>query len=504
MPNLSNALFSIQSVKALDKLAIAKGISGYELMCRAGEAAADFIENKWPHVKTAAIFCGSGNNGGDGYVLARLLVQKGHQVLVFAADNQSPKTETAQKAQQDFLGTGFKILEIEAASDLSNRTDIDLVVDALLGIGIKAPLKESYANLIQLINQIDAKVLALDVPSGIDADTGSVVNQAVSADVTLTFIGTKLGLCMGEALEYAGHLEFASLNVPAEIYQEVPILAERVTYPEVLQYLPNISVTQHKGKNGRVMIVGGGAVQYSGAVCLAGEAALRVGAGLVSASVAPPSLPMMARAPAELMCYAESNCEALSEIVARQDALVVGPGLSQNTWAQQIFAMVKDLTMPMVVDADGLNWLAKNPQKKANWILTPHPGEAARLLGISIEECESNCLQTARRLQEKYGGTIVLKGASTVIVDDAPKAFLIEGKVPALAVGGTGDVLAGMIGGFLATGLEKTTSAQLAVCLHREAGWIEQSFGKRGMIASELFPHIRTLLDPHRHIDSYE
>ena len=492
MPVLPQALYTSDSIKKIDDVAINEhGMSGYDLMCAAGSAACKFILGKWPAAQSIAIICGGGNNGGDGYVVARLLKKQGLGVKVYAVANKAPATKTAKKARQDFEADAENILNIDAFDG-----SVDLIVDAMLGTGIRAPLDKTVSSVIQLINQASAPVCAIDIPSGIDANTGAVIDNAVVADATITFIGLKVGLYIGAALDYVGELVLDTLNVPPPIYQVVNPIAQLVTYPEVLQYLPKGRDTQHKGTNGRVMVIGGGQAHYSGAVCLSGEAALRSGAGLVSVCVAPESLALMARGPAELMCFAPESPDNILSELAHTDVLVIGPGLSQTSWAEQCLDIALRVDKPTVMDADALNLLAKKPQKRDNWILTPHPGEAARLLNQSIEAGEVDRLQTVRALQNKYGGTIVLKGASTIILDTEGIISIIEGKVPALATGGTGDVLAGFIGGLMGQGLMASQAAQLAVSVHREAGWLEQTFGQRGMMASDLFLHIRSLLNP--------
>tara|TARA_R110002110_G_scaffold400317_1_gene616605 strand:+ start:20036 stop:21583 length:1548 start_codon:yes stop_codon:yes gene_type:complete len=498
----TSPLYTSDSVKQIDNLAIHKyNTPGYDLMCLAGQAVLQFVLKKWPDVKTIAIVCGSGNNGGDGYVIARLLKKQGISVKVYAIANKQPSTKTAQQARNDFEASAGIVSDINTFH--TGIETVDLIVDAMLGTGIQAPLHESVLSVITKINQINIPVCAVDIPTGIDGNTGAVLGSAVKADATVSFIGLKIGLLIGAALDYVGELALDTLNVPAKAYQEVKSIAQLISYPDVLQILPQIQYTQHKGQNGRVMIMGGGLAHHCGAVCLSGEAALRAGAGLVSTCVAPESIALMARGTAELMCYAPEDPNSLSSVITQADALVVGPGLGQTAWSRQCLEMALKREIPMVVDADALNLLAKAPEKRKNWILTPHPGEAARLLNQSIAHCESNRVQTVQALQNKYGGTIVLKGASTIILDAEGVMFVVEGKVPALATGGTGDILAGLIGGLLGQGLTTSHAAQLGVSVHREAGWLEQTFGPRGMLASDLLLHIRSLLNPSNQEPSY-
>lgn len=273
----------------------------------------------------------------------------------------------------------------------------------------------------------------------------------------------------------------------------LPALLE---YNAVMKLLPPRKSTAYKGDHGHVCVIGGGHSGYSGAVCLAGESALRAGAGLVSVVVAPESVPLLARGPVELMCYGLAHTAALAPLIEKSTTLVLGPGLSQNSWGKQFFEAAIACQLPKIVDADGLNWLAQNPQKQENWILTPHPGEAARLLGISPQAVEQDRIKAIKQLKQQYGGVIVLKGSDTLIIDEADNLFMQKGGFAILATGGTGDVLAGLIGGLVAQGASLSHAAQIGVCVHANAGRLEQTMGNRGMLASELLLPIRMLLNP--------
>lgn len=278
--------------------------------------------------------------------------------------------------------------------------------------------------------------------------------------------------------------------------QGVRSIVHPLIYHDVIQHLPIRKSTQHKGDNGHLCVIGAGIAAYSGAICLAGEAALRAGAGLVSAVVAPESLALMARAPMELMCHGVEKPKQISALIEKANALVLGPGLGDTRWSKSFFEAFIDLKKPMVVDADGLNWLAKYPQKNSNFVLTPHPKEAARLLDQSTEQVQADRLVAARSLAQKYGCVVVLKGAGTIIIDEDEHLYMQEGGYPVLGTAGTGDILAGLIGGLLAQDLGAGLAAQIAVSVHTHAAKVEQSMGDRGMLASELFLHIRALMNP--------
>lgn len=491
MTALPLALYRGQDVKELDRLAIqAENISGYELMNRAGLVLWQILQTRWPKVKKIIVFCGNGNNGGDGLILARLAKDHGLDVTVYEIQKPSEKsTPQATKARQDWLATG----NITLYSGQS--IDGDLIIDAMLGTGARAPLASEYQTAIHQINRSRLSVLAVDLPSGLHADTGNSLGAIIKADMTVTFIGLKVGLFLKEAVDNVGEIIFDDLNIPQTLYANIKPCAWRLIHEQVITTLNKRSLSSHKGNFGHVVVIGGGITGYSGAPLLAGEAAMRAGAGLVSVIVAPESLPLLARSPRELMCYGPEKIKECEALFARATVFVVGPGLSQTAWGKQFFQVAITQQKPMVVDADGLNWLAQYPQKSMHWILTPHPGEAARLLNCSIEQVQADRLQTAIDLQQRYGGVVVLKGAGTVIISESGEAVINPGGYPALATAGTGDVLAGLIGGLLAQGLSPMQAALLAVSTHTQAALIEQSFGERGMIASDLLLHIRTLLN---------
>jgi ADP-dependent NAD(P)H-hydrate dehydratase / NAD(P)H-hydrate epimerase len=491
--NFPGAFYTAKQLKEIDRLIVSQGeLSGYQLMCRAGQAALTVLKQCWPTVSQIAVFCGPGNNGGDGFVLARVARSQGLNVTVYEVGKGNEKSlpiEAAQ-ARQDWLAQG----EITPFDEQAIMGEV--VVDALLGIGAHSPLSPALQKAITAINQSQKPVLALDIPSGLQADTGAVLEACVKAEHTLTFIGMKLGLACGQGIEQVGELHFDSLGISCQHYPNLSPVAYRLDSADIMEHLPHRHLTAHKGEHGHVGVIGGGQTGYCGAVCLAGEAALRAGAGLVSAVVAPQSLPLLARSPAELMCYSDTKPKALQFLFKKITVFVLGPGLSETPWGKEFFKAIIPFKAMMVVDADGLNWLARYPQKRNNWILTPHPGEAARLLKTTVKKIQDNRLESVKALQEKFGGVIVLKGAGTLIAGPDEEVFIQMGGFPVLATGGTGDVLAGLIGGLLAQGVNAFAAAKIAVSVHANAAQLEESMGARGMLASDLFLHIRSLLNP--------
>lgn len=488
------SLYQSHEAKELDRLAIAKiPITAYQLMNRAGQSALDILLSYWPQAKSIAVFCGTGNNGGDGYVLARLAKAKGLQVKVYQVGtiDENKLSPEAKLARDHWLELG------ENTTHFSNQAlREEIIIDALLGTGMRASMPEEFQNAIIAINQSKKPVLAMDLPSGLNPDLGSYDEPVIHATVTVTFIVMKIGLICSENVDVVGQLHFESLGVNSQDYPQIKPTAYRLDYEEVMSALLPRRLSSHKGDNGHVCIIGGGHSGFSGAVCLAGEASLRSGAGLVSAIVAPQSLALLARSVPELMCYGFSGPEESTSLLQRATVMVLGPGLSQNEWGETFFHWVlQKWHHSMIVDADGLNWLAKFPQFRDNWILTPHPGEASRMLGVCVSTVQKDRVQAAKALQEKFGGTIVLKGAGTVILDQTGEITINAGGVPALATGGTGDVLSGLIAGLVAQKIPLSMAAKIAVSVHTLAAQIEQSLGTRGMLASDLFLHIRNLLN---------
>lgn len=491
---LPEKLYSAVQVKEFDQIAIEEfKIPGIELMSRAGLAAFEVIRQTWPLAKKFAVICGQGNNGGDGFVLAKLLYNDDFQVEVYSVGKPNAKlSPTAELARTEFLTTGLKI------HALPERLEhVDVIVDAVLGTGLRAPLKPEWTQAIALINRTEKPVLAIDLPSGIDGDSGAIVEAAVHANVTICYIGLKYALLTGPALNYAGEVVFNDLGVPQEIFQRRPYQGLIIDLTQALRPLKPRPKASHKGNFGHVLIIGAGKPGYSGAVCLAGLASLHGGAGLTSGLVHPESLPLMTRAPIEMMCHA--SVESESELWNKATTIVIGPGLTQNEWAQKQFKQACSLKKPMVVDADALHLLAKTPIKNDNWVLTPHPGEAATLLGLSTQAIESDRVDAAMNIQEKYGGVVVLKGAGTIVAAKDKPFYLCTQGNPGMSTGGMGDVLSGLIASLIAQGLSLLDAAKLGVVIHAQAADLELSMGERGMLASELMLHIRSLINPSYH-----
>jgi NAD(P)H-hydrate epimerase len=371
---------------------------------------------------------------------------------------------------------------------------MDAIVDALLGTGLERPVTGEWADAIAQCNASRAPVLALDIPSGLHADTGRVLGSAVRADATISFIGLKQGLFTGQGPDHCGLIRFNALDVPAAIYATEVLAARRIDWASERGLLPTRLPSAHKGDFGHVLVVGG-APGMSGAPRLAGEAALRAGAGLVTVATHPDHAGWLNLARPELMVRAAADAEALRDAARRADVIAVGPGLGQGDWGRALFAGALSLGRPLVVDADALNLLAADPVRRDDWVLTPHPGEAARLLGCTAADIEADRFAAVAALQRRYGGIVVLKGAGSLILGPGhrPVGVCSDGN-PGMASGGTGDALTGIIASLQGQGLEAEQAAAMGVCLHAAAGDHAAREGLRGMLASDLIGALRPTL----------
>ncbi len=489
--DLPQPLYYAAQVRELDRIAIEEqGIPGAILMARAGQAAFALLRQRWPKARSLGVLCGVGNNGGDGFIVARLAHEAGYAVRVWQVGNASRIQGDALMARQQLQAAGLTVEDFTAADFCT----LDVLVDGLLGTGLNGEVRDGWRQAIDAVNQAhdsDTGVLALDIPSGLHADTGRILGNAVQADACITFIGLKSGLFTGQGPAVCGALHFDDLAVPTAVYAQLNPIAYRLSWDQFT--LPPRSPTAHKGDFGHVLVVGGDQ-GMSGAVQLAGEAALRTGAGLVSVATRAAHAATISAARPELMSHSVENTAALAPLLKRASALAVGPGLGQSEWGCNLFSVLLESALPMVVDADALNLLAAEPTYRDNWILTPHPGEAARLLGQTVKQVQADRLAAGTALQKKYGGVVVLKGVGTVVVDAVGGVTICSEGNPGMASGGMGDVLTGVIASLLAQKSALAGAARQGVCLHAHAADMAAQDGQRGLLASDLFPGMRRLL----------
>lgn len=490
--NLDCALYSTGQVREFDRRAIEElGIPGIDLMERAGAAAFRVLRRNWPRARDIGVLCGTGNNGGDGFVLARLAHLAGYQVTVWQVGDSARIQGDALTARARLEAEGVEPRAYHQA-DLRKH---DVLIDALFGTGLSAEVRGEWAQAIEAMNLArsrGSRVLALDIPSGLHADSGNPLGTAVTADGTITFIGMKVGLVTGRGPALCGALVFDHLDLPEAIYNHVKPMATLIQCAGLDIGLPPRAADAHKGQFGHVLVVGGDR-GMSGALLMAAAAAARVGAGLVSAATRADHAAVACATWPEIMCHGVEDVQALTPLLQRATVVAVGPGLGQGDWGRTLPARLLDSELPLVMDADALNLLAMEPAQRHNWILTPHPGEAARLLGKSVAAIQADRLAAAQQLQQRYGGVVVLKGAGTVVADAAGIGISTAGN-PGMASGGMGDVLTGVIAGLLAQGLPPGQAARLGVCLHGRAGDIAAADGQRGLLATDLLPILRRLV----------
>ncbi len=487
----SPKIYSVEQIRALEKDAVEfYGITEAQLMQRAGMAAFQLLQKNFPNAKDIFVFCGQGNNGGDGYVLAHLAHLSDFNVKVRYIGQPYELKEVSH--------SNFKICE-EAGIDVeafdpNEKIQADVIVDALLGIGVKGEIREPYVSAIKKINDASTNVLSIDIPSGLDADSGKILGAVVQAKLTSTFIGYKKGLVTGAGIAVSGSIYCDALGLPKSAFES---LSSEIVYllPEQLKMnlLPPRSKNAHKGDFGHVLVIGG---EYgmAGAARMAAEAAARCGAGLVSVATHREHVDIISAARPELMCHAIESAQDLIPLFKKASVIVIGPGLGKAEWGKALLMKTLGTHHPKVIDADALNLLSQDPSKNNNWVLTPHPGEAARLLDCDSQYIQNNRYQAAADIQDQYGGVCVLKGAGTVIKSESLMAVCGAGN-PGMASGGMGDVLSGVIAGLISQGIDIAEAAELGVLIHAVAADIAAKDGERGLLALDVVDAIRSVVN---------
>lgn len=486
-------LYSAAETRALDQWAIQHtGVSGALLMSRAAAAALRQLLQRWPQPELLQVLCGTGNNGGDGYLLADQARRRGIPVQVLQVGDPAKISGDALRAREQALANGVPVA-VFAPTALQPQ---GVVVDALLGTGLGGEVRSPFAEAVDAINDLRLPVVALDVPSGLCADTGRVLGTAVRANLTVTFIACKRGLFTLQGPDCAGELEFSDLALPLDTPTALAPGWRRLDLQRLLAAWPPRPAASHKGDYGSVLVIGGD-TGFPGAVALAAEAALRCGAGLVRVATRPEHVAaLIARTPEAMVSGVRSGQE-LALLLASADVLVLGPGLGRSSWSGQLLQVAAQSGVPAVMDADALNMLAESPLPspavRDHWVYTPHPGEAGRLLGCSSAAVQADRFAAARSLQSRLGGTVLLKGNGSLIVD-AQHGLLADYGNPGMASGGMGDVLSGVIGALLAQGFAPIEAAALGACVHGAAADLAAEEGQRGLLASDLMPQLRKLL----------
>lgn len=488
MTDMTCKLYSSAQIRELERCASARLGDSYGLMQRAALACWRELDQRCPE-GVIHLVCGSGNNGGDGYEIAALARAAGREVALWQV-GPAPVQGDGARAVRHFVSTGGCAQPFDAGA-LRGAT---WAVDALFGIGLSRDIASAAREAVQALNAVP-NVLAVDLPSGLDADTGSIRGVAVRASVTVTFIGHKLGLFTGQGPDVAGQIILAPLSETPDEWDDIPATAVMPSKDFLRQVLPPRTRSAHKGHHGHVLVIGGGDGMM-GAAFMAGQSALRAGAGWVSVATRPEHAVAMCAAQPELMVHGISEPEALLPLLARADVLAIGPGLGQGTWARSLMPLALAAGKPLVVDADALNLLAQAPIRRDDWVLTPHPGEAARLLRTDTSGIQRDRRSAVCALQARYGGTVVLKGAGTLVASDARPVWLCPYGNPGMAVGGMGDVLTGVIAALAAQGVRLSLAAEAGVCLHACAADAAALAGERGLLPTDLLMELRRMVNP--------
>jgi NAD(P)H-hydrate epimerase len=492
MKPLPLAVHTAAQVRALDRHAIDDlHIPSYALMTQAGEAAVVALRSCWPSKQRIAVICGPGNNGGDGYVVARLAQSMRIDVAAISLSDPARLQGDARRAHDDFIAAGG-VVRSWSDGCLANA---EVVVDAIFGTGLSRELDPTMVERIKAINDCGVPILSLDIPSGLDSDTGAVWGAAIMAERTLSFIGLKLGFYLGEGPNHTGIVLFDDLDLPAGATEFVPPSALRIDEDAVAHLLPRRRRTSHKGQQGSVLIIGGG-IGMAGAARMAGEAALRAGAGLVTVATWPENVASITASRPELMCRGVESASDVAAMIERADVLAIGPGLGQGQWGRSLLDAALESDKPTIIDADALNLLAQTPCSNSNWILTPHPGEAGRLLGMSTVDVQRDRLRSARELAARYGATVVLKGAGTLVITGDSLPYICDQGNPGMASPGMGDVLTGVIAGIAAQTADLPGAARVGVLVHAMAGDMAARRGERGLLATDLFGYLPTCVNP--------
>ena len=496
----ADRLYTAEQVRRLDKCAIeGHGIPGIDLMERAGHCVFEAARQAFPDSETYLVLCGAGNNGGDGYIVARFALEAGIKVDVCALKDPVDLKGDAATAALRWQEAGGETITWPVA----DPGRYDVIFDALLGTGLDREPGGAYAEAIEAANQAESFVVAVDIPSGLNADTGVVMGSAIVADITATFIGSKRGLFTADGPDYVGDVLFDDLDTPRSVRDSELNSGILIQEEIILDCLPPRLLNSHKGSYGWMLAVGSEA-GMSGAVRLCGEAALRSGAGKVTIATKVEHAGLVNIGCPELMVRGVDRRAELETLLSEVDVVVTGTGLGRTDWSEEMLSACLGSDSPIVLDADGLNLLAEDlpgmvdqAPTARDWILTPHPAEAGRLLACSTGNVQRDRVGAALELARKFSAVVVLKGCGTLIADAKGRYAICPLGNPGMATAGSGDVLSGVIGALLAQGLDTWEAALVGVVAHASAGDLAASqVGQRGMLASDISAFLPAVLNP--------
>ncbi|MDP2682590.1 MAG: NAD(P)H-hydrate dehydratase, partial [Deltaproteobacteria bacterium] len=505
------------TMRRLDEIAIKKyGIPGLVLMENAGRGVVGIIERDFGGLtggdkplpyegKNVSIFAGKGNNGGDGFVAARHLSNKGFKVVVYLLAKKSDVKGDAKVNMNIWGRMGGEIIEILSMRGIekyrSNIRHSALIVDAIFGTGLSSPVKGIHQKVIGFINNLNKPVVSVDIPSGLDASNGKVLGSCVKATITATMAISKIGLLIYPGADYAGRVETVDIGMPAELLKDERILWELLDFEGIKKLLRPRRGNSHKGTFGHVFVLAG-STGKTGAAAMTSVGAMRAGAGLVTLGIPKSLNPIMAKKLTEVMTYPlpESTSgvlgyEALGSIISfirDKKVVIIGPGLTVSEPVKKlVLRLITESKIPLVIDADAVNCLAGDvrilKKAKAPVVITPHPGEMARLVGMTVKDVQEDRIGIASRFAKENNVIVALKGARTVIAEPSGRIFINPTGNPGMATAGTGDILSGMIGGFIAQGYSHIDAARIGVYLHGLAGdEAAKEKGQVGMMAGDI------------------
>lgn len=491
-------------VREIDRITIKEyGISGLVLMENAGKASANLIIDKFDKAQNIAIICGSGNNGGDGFVIARHLISAGKKVRTYLLSRKSKYKGDSKTNLNSLLKIGGEVIELDEKT--LKITQADIYIDAIFGTGLDRQIEGFYKKIIKYINSKKKSVISIDIPSGLDSNTGKPLGEAVKAEATITFIKPKIGMCIYPGVNFTGKLYVADITTPKELENEIEY--ELLTFSKCKNMLKIRSGNTHKGTYGHLLVIAGSRGK-SGASILTTNAAVKSGTGLVTAAI-----------PKGINKAVEKNCieamsvpfeetkegtfrdDSLSEILKvlkdKKSALAIGPGISTNAKTKDLVKQILlKSKIPMVIDADALNILSEDvdilKKIKPDVILTPHPGEMARLINTSTNDVQNNRVEIAKEFARKFSCFLILKGARSVIATPDGDVYINPTGNPGMATGGSGDVLTGIVGSFLAQKYSTLNAAILGTFIHGFAGDIaSDKLGQYGITATDILDNIQ-------------
>ena len=498
-------LYTSKQTKILDRLAIKEqGLTAFSLMEEAANFSFNTLLSYWPDTKQVFTFCGKGNNAGDGYLVASLAKELGLESFVVQISKQENLSKHSSKAFKISRSSGVKFITLKSFKKMSLNKAV--LVDALLGTGIRGNVKKTISDVIKIINQKSTyhPVLSIDIPSGVCADSGKILGAAIMANLTTTFIGRKRGCYTSTGKSNSGKIEFSNLGIKKTILNKVISNCYILDMEKSLAKILNRPKNSHKGNFGHTLIIGGDR-GYGGAAILASKAAIMSGSGLVSLATKKEHVSAALTSCPEIMVNGVNSGQDLENLLEKPDTIVIGPGLGQSAWSEQMlqktFIEAKKRNLPVVMDADALNLLAKlklasGAPKKL--VITPHPGEAAKLLNRSVQTIQEDRFKSVKDLEKKLGTVTVLKGSGSLVCsrrNATQKIGVCSAGNPGMAKGGMGDILSGLIGSFISQGLNLIDATEAAVDIHSKAADItELEMGELGLLPSDVLNNVRYLL----------